>query len=590
MARGTRAGPVSDRSWSLAFRSSTALLMGLGGAGLWFEGFRNGLMTEALAERIVGRSVDELSAAWPVAQSYFLDLGDEALELVNASRLGLRPTRCSGRDGPAACTAMAAMTRHNPLFMAILCAASTQPEDAARTWKTRTNRTHTQRAPWGREHVGLAIRAPDGSGRSRGASRLDRDHLSTQHAAMEPATDELGRRLTRTELARTAAVEEAFVTRLVDLAILAPDAHGHLPGDLYRVRFAALAAASGVSLDDLATSLAAGVVRMGDVDLLFPEPVETSQTTHAQLAVDLGVDDDLLRRIRLAAGLAARRPEHPVQRDEERILRLIVQLSRGFGDTETSIRIARNYGERIQRIVVSAVGAYEELVYAPLIDSMPTIDAATRRMTSEEGRSLIEMAERLLTATHRRHMEAALLAMWVRTTEAQMARHGVTETLPERLPAIAFADLSGFTELTDREGDEVGIWLASQLVAEVEVTAAAHGSHIVKLLGDGVMLHSSDPGSLIDAAVELVERLPKAGLPPAHVGIHCGPLIERDGDYFGRTVNVAARIAAEASPGDVLVSEAVARRASPDLHLTELPAVHLRGVSEPMILFRTQRR
>ena len=54
--------------------------MGLAGAGLWFEGFRNGTMTEALTEQIVGRSVDELGAAWPVAQSYFLDLGDEALE------------------------------------------------------------------------------------------------------------------------------------------------------------------------------------------------------------------------------------------------------------------------------------------------------------------------------------------------------------------------------------------------------------------------------------------------------------------------------------------------------------------------------
>ncbi len=79
---------LRDAGWTgarslveLGFKASAALLMGLGGAGLWFEGFRNGLMTEALAERIVGRSVDELGAAWPTVQSYFLDLGDEALEL-----------------------------------------------------------------------------------------------------------------------------------------------------------------------------------------------------------------------------------------------------------------------------------------------------------------------------------------------------------------------------------------------------------------------------------------------------------------------------------------------------------------------------
>jgi adenylate cyclase len=395
--------------------------------------------------------------------------------------------------------------------------------------------------------------------------------------------------MTSRELASMAAVDESFVLHLVDLAILSPEAEGHPSGDIYRVRFAALAEASGISLDDLATSLAAGVVRMGDVDLLFPEPIQTSRTTHAELASELDVDPDLLRRIRLASGLTARRPEEPVQRDEEQILRLIVQLSRGFGDAETSIRIARNYGERVQRIVVSGMGAYEEFVYGPLMESMPTIDAETRQRTSQAGRLLIEKAEELLTTTHRRHMEAALLAMWVRTTESQMARHGVVETPPERPPAIAFVDLSGFTQLTEEEGDDVGIWLASQLVAETEATAAAHGSHIVKLLGDGVMLHSTDPGRLIDAAVELVETLPRAGLPPAHVGIHSGPLIERDGDYFGRTVNVAARIASQASPGEVLVSGAAVTRASPDLRLTELPTVRLRGVSAPMILFRVER-
>lgn len=406
---------------------------------------------------------------------------------------------------------------------------------------------------------------------------------------MDLAAADDGAWLTPAELARAAAVDEAFIERLVELAILRPGAQGHPSGDVYRTRFAALAEASNISLDDLAVSLAAGVVRMGDVDVLFPGAVHTSSTTHAALATELDIGPDLLRRIRLAAGLTARRPEDPVRQDEEQILRLIVQLSRGFGDPESSIRIARNYGERIQRIVVSGVGAYEEFVYAPLIESMPVIDAETRLQVSQRGRALIEAAEALLTATHRRHMEAALLNMWVRTTESQMARHGVIEPTPERLPAIAFADLSGFTELTEREGDETGIWLASQLVAETEATAAAHGSHIVKLLGDGVMLHSTEPGRLIDTAVELVERLPKAGLPAAHVGIHAGPLIERDGDYFGRTVNIAARIAAQASPGEVLASEAAVAGAAPGVRLTELPSARLRGVSEPVILFRVQR-
>lgn len=406
---------------------------------------------------------------------------------------------------------------------------------------------------------------------------------------MAPKDEQQEKGLTRAELARAAGVDEAFVLGLVERGILTSVSRDHRSSDIYRVRFAALAVRSGISLDDLARSLESGVVRMGDVDVLFPEPVATAKKTHAELALELAVETDLIHRVRLAAGLTTRAPEEPVHPDEEQILRLIVELSRGFGDPETSIRIARNYGERVQRIVVSAVGTYEEYVYGPLLESRPTIDAETRSRVSVEGRSLIDRAESLLTATHRRHMQAAILAMWVRATESQMARHGVVAASPTRPPAIAFVDLSGFTRVTEEQGDDMGMWLASQLVAEAEAAAAAHGADIVKLLGDGVMLHAADPGDLIDTAVALVEALPRAGLPPAHAGVHAGPLIERDGDYFGGTVNVAARIASEAAPGEILASEVAAARASSHLRLTRLPATTLRGVAEPMVLVRVER-
>ena len=134
-------------------------------------------------------------------------------------------------------------------------------------------------------------------------------------------------------------------------------------------------------------------------------------------------------------------------------------------------------------------------------------------------------------------------------------------------------------------------WMDSASTKQIATEAFAAFGPVPSLCfdGDGVMLHSTDPGRLIETAVELIEALPRAGLPPAHVGIHAGPLIERDGDYFGRTVNVAARIAAQASQGEVLVSEEAAARASASLHLTELPPVSLRGVSEPVVLYRVER-
>jgi adenylate cyclase len=396
-------------------------------------------------------------------------------------------------------------------------------------------------------------------------------------------------RLTRSELARAAAVDEALLGELVEHAILVPGARGHPPGDVYRARFAALALESGIAIDDLGRSMASGVVRLGDVDLLFPRPVRPSRQSHAELASDLGIEVELLCRIRLACGLPARTPDEPVRPDEAQIMRLILALARGFGDEEVAVRIARNYGERVQRVVVSGVRTYQDLVSEPQLSAMPRITAEARREMSERGRTLIDLAEELILATHRRHMESAMMAMWVRATESQMARHGGIEVGPGFPPAIAFADLSDFTRLTEEEGDDASLWLAGQLVAEAESAAAAHGSKIVKVLGDGVMLHSSDAGGLIDTALSLLEAAPRSGLPPLHVGINAGPLIELDGDYFGRTVNVASRIAAHASAGEILVSGEAAARAAPGLALAELPAVSLRGISEPMALFRVSR-
>ena len=65
----------------------------------------------------------------------------------------------------------------------------------------------------------------------------------------------------------------------------------------------------------------------------------------------------------------------------------------------------------------------------------------------------------------------------------------------------------------------------------------------MKWLGDGVMVYFRDPGSGVVAALELVDGVASAGLPPAHVGLHAGPVLFQQGDYYGGTVNLASRIA-----------------------------------------------
>jgi class 3 adenylate cyclase len=103
---------------------------------------------------------------------------------------------------------------------------------------------------------------------------------------------------------------------------------------------------------------------------------------------------------------------------------------------------------------------------------------------------------------------------------------------------------------------------------------------VVKLLGDGAMLHFDDAPSAVRGALTLVQSIATSDLPPAHAGVHAGPVIERDGDYFGRTVNVAARVSAFATAGEVLVTDEVAADPEPDLMFVDAGAHVAKGIGE----------
>lgn len=84
----------------------------------------------------------------------------------------------------------------------------------------------------------------------------------------------------------------------------------------------------------------------------------------------------------------------------------------------------------------------------------------------------------------------------------------------------------------------------------------------------------------------MVEAAQRVELPPAHVGIHAGPVLFQNGDYYGNNVNIAARIADYARPGEVLVSQAVVEASlTPDLTLDEIGPVNLKGLSESVHLW-----
>jgi class 3 adenylate cyclase len=124
----------------------------------------------------------------------------------------------------------------------------------------------------------------------------------------------------------------------------------------------------------------------------------------------------------------------------------------------------------------------------------------------------------------------------------------------------------------------------------VQRPAERHGGKVVKWLGDGVMFHFREPTGGVTAALEMIDSIATAGLPSAHVGLHTGPVVFQGGDYFGRTVNLAARIGEQAAPGQVLVTQEIVDRAVADgIAFAPIGAVELKGVSEPGLLHAVTR-
>ncbi|HZA26103.1 MAG TPA: adenylate/guanylate cyclase domain-containing protein, partial [Actinomycetota bacterium] len=172
----------------------------------------------------------------------------------------------------------------------------------------------------------------------------------------------------------------------------------------------------------------------------------------------------------------------------------------------------------------------------------------------------------------------------VEDVEAALERAGLFSRL-RRPPAMCFLDIMGYTRLTEERGDEAAADLAGRLANLVRRSSQEHGGQPVKWLGDGVMFYFPDPGQGVLAALDMVKGVATEALPPAHVGIHAGPVVFQEGDYFGRTVNIAARIAEYARPGEVLVSQEVVDEAegSP-VAFTEIGPVELKGVSNTLRL------
>jgi adenylate cyclase len=188
-------------------------------------------------------------------------------------------------------------------------------------------------------------------------------------------------------------------------------------------------------------------------------------------------------------------------------------------------------------------------------------------------------------ALYRRHRQHVWLDHSIGHLERLLEAKGLYQRL-DTPPRVCFVDLTGFTRLTEEQGDAAAAELAGRLAALVEGISRRHGGRPVRWLGDGGMFVFREADTAVAAAVEMVAQAEYSGLPPTHIGIHAGPVVFQDGDIYGSTVNIAARLSARAGPGEVLVSRPVADRIPQPSGLEPVGVVELKGVAQPLKVWR----
>ena len=390
----------------------------------------------------------------------------------------------------------------------------------------------------------------------------------------------------RQELVWRAGVDRDYVDRLVELGILTPrPGDSFSQGDVRRARWVQSFERAGVPLEGMADAIRDGALSFSYLDATaFDRFAGLSNTTFRELSERRGVAPELLNVVREAFGFAEPRPEDHVREDEMAVIPLIdALLSCGVRPVMIE-RLLRIYGDSLRRIVETETDWYRTEVELPLLEGGMT-EVEMLEAQADLGSRITPLMEPALLAIYRGLQEHSWSKSAVEDVESVLEKAGLYRAV-HRPPAVSFLDITGYTRLTEEQGDEAAADLAAKLAALVRRSAQDHGGQPVKWLGDGVMFYFPDPGRCVVAALDMVKGVAANGLPPARVGIHAGPVVFQEGDYFGRTVNIAARIVENARPGEVLVSQDVveAARDTP-VAFTEIGPVELKGVSGSLRLF-----
>ena len=386
--------------------------------------------------------------------------------------------------------------------------------------------------------------------------------------------------LSEDEVVRRSGASSERVRELAAMGILAPEPGSGEPyrrGDALRVQLVEELESAGIPVERVGRAIADGAITLSYLDAL-PDPPPRSDRTFAELCAELQMPLRLLERIYAAFGFPVPRPDDLVRQDEIEIVSgLPILFDAGLDEAEV-LRAARVWGEPRRRVAHHQVHSFHELMEEPFRRQGLSHDQALAAALTQVGVRVIPFVHRLVAWLYARHFRAG----------RDRAPTGTRGARPRR-GRIASA-LSGSTQLTEELGDEAAADMSLRLAETMQEIADAHDGLVVKMLGDGVHFHFQEPRNAVMGSLDFVDLAARHGLPPTHVGVEAGPMTYSDGDYYGLTVIVAARIAAEAAPAEVLVGPE-ARRLSEadDVRFEDVGPMALKGIAKPVRVSRAVR-
>jgi adenylate cyclase len=352
-------------------------------------------------------------------------------------------------------------------------------------------------------------------------------------------------------------------------------------GSLAHARIVSRLRARGHSMDEIREASRSGRLAYGFVEDLFPPRSPTYSLEEAAEAS--GLEPALVERIWSAIGFSAPAVREVTDEDLELLRYIAAALQAGF-PLVAFLQLVRVYGQALARIADAEVKLFHLYVHEPLIhEGVDHLEMAEEMqgLASE----LLPLASPIMDRVHQRFLQHFLDQDVVGHMELEVDSDGDLDLGRLRV-AIAFADLAGYTRLTEEAGEDEAVDIIERFVEGVANTLP-DDARIIKTIGDEVMIVATDAGALLDWAVGFQQLHRERPLP--RIGIHRGLTLYRDGDYYGREVNLAARVGARAAGGEVLVTRSLVEVAGPHLEFEHIGEVKLKGFSESTELFLARR-